>query len=255
MYYNSITVSIHIIELKMPFLSFFRNNSAYTKLVEGDDTLKQIHQGVDFLKCEQKAVLSVKDARETLDVSPIKSSFGFNKIPVLLDRIKMIVVEEIGFRNTNTAGSLTFERKVLDDLMKQFNTFSESNNDEYNQIDIKELIRKSLDNQELKAANESTGQGYLWDDIRKSLNEKIGFQPELMRNPDIVALVTKSGKINQDRTASAAAGLNFKDPNAFENTTARIRGYEEAVATCVQQQLSKTTGDESSKEGNHTLRI
>ena len=139
------------------------------------EELVDIASPADYFKCEKKAQLSLQEAKDTLYMpSPQTQATreGFHKIPTVFAEIRQAIVDEMQFRRKNTILTLDFKQEQLESLLTIIDEAD-------GRADVKSLIRHHINEQELNAAEESIGQLRLWLDIRRSLNEKIGFQPQL----------------------------------------------------------------------------
>lgn len=216
----------------MNIFNFFKSKQPTTyETVSTHEELTAVTSPADYLKCEKKAQLSRQEARDTLYIPSSQaqtSREGFHKIPTVFDEIRQAIVDEMQFRRKNTILSLDFRPENLASLLASLDQMD-------GHTDIKSLIRHHINQQELNAAQQSIGQLRLWHDIRCSLNEKIGFQPQLHRNEEASRLLIKRSSSPSD---SAEFDMQLKDPHARERTEEQIKTYELAVSELIQNQLN-----------------
>lgn len=153
------------------------DEKGYTELNTNDN---EPNTSFSLTRCETKALLTKKEAMDALWIPNIpESKRGKFKFISLFEHIIKVISKEQTDRFENTIKGLFTRRIVdsktgLDDLIKVLN-------DAEDDADIKQIIRAGLNQQDIHACRQTYSHILLWEDIRATLNEEIGFQPSMPR--------------------------------------------------------------------------
>lgn len=235
----------------MSFGSFWKKNKGYEKLGNvTQQTASQKAETVNYMNCADKPTLTLQESMDTIyqpSQGKVEShKAGFNKFTTLFDHVYETIVNEIQERKTNTTPEVKFNPVQLTSLLEKLDALHK-NSDAHSDTDIKALIRSHLNEQELDAADpkknggNTMGQCVLWDDIRRSLNEQIGFQGALARNPETVVLLTIKSPIPTSKSREQIEHLRestLQGPDS--HASGRIRDYIKHYESDVQHLIDES---------------
>lgn len=177
--------------------------------------------------CEEKAALTKTESEQLVFSETTKEQ----KEGMTLFNYFIKVIEQENKSRNILYGTSLYNPKILIDLISKLHQAKPTD-------DIKKLVRTYLNEQDNQATRISIGQSILIDDIRASLNEKLGFQPVLPRP--------------SKTTMSSISEMNGTDPYGSELKDEQHNRVEKAVDELIKQQ--KPISDEE-QQSNDSLRF